>query len=220
MDASGKVTLSDEYKMLVDELRQNRLIQLQALASSPVWLGLFFGLIGSKPQGPIERPFLFLVPIPLLFINVLLILDRRGSSDFIIGYIRVAIDRQLAERPGWNQLLPEFRTRFNELQKSKTEGGQSIPQRFDFNVIVIVSFLTMSLMCCGLFVAAHWEWRLFIAASSIVVGAYALAFVHVAKQAKRKGNILTAWEQVLKKHVSPSAAPPYQTPPPPPAPSL
>lgn len=195
---SERVTLSDEYKMLVDELRQNRLIQLQALASSPVWLGLFFGLLGANQPSWSGRAFLFLVPIPLLFINVLLILDRRGSSDYIIGYIRIAIDQQRADRPGWNHLLPDFRKRFYELQKSNPKGGRLIPQRFDFNVIVIISFFVMSLMCCGLFVGACKKWEWFFAAIASVIGGHTLALVHVMKQAARKENILAAWEYVLE----------------------
>jgi len=109
-------TLKDEHQMLVGELRQNRQIQLQTFSTTPIWLSLFFGLVSSGNNEALKTaPALSLIPIPLLFIGLLLIVDRRHSSDVIIAYFRTAYDQQLAIAPGWNYLLPTYREKLRQL---------------------------------------------------------------------------------------------------------
>ena len=191
--------LSDEYEMLSDELRQNRQIQLQSFFATPIWLGVFFGLLGSSDSAFSSYPELVLVPIPLIFINLLLFLDRRSSSDIIIAYFRTAIDQKLSEEPGWNLLLTEFRSNLNNLpQEQKSGKGISIRQRFDFNVIVWSSYFFVSLICCAVFMLLESCSQIYsIGVTVLVFVAYLLTLLWLFRQSAIKGNLIMAWEVTL-----------------------
>ena len=196
-------TLKDEHQMLVGELRQNRQIQLQTFSTTPVWLSLFFGLVSSGNNEALKTaPALSLIPIPLLFIGLLLIVDRRHSSDVIIAYFRTAYDQQLAIAPGWNYLLPMYREKLGKLaKKEKQHKGQIvlIPQRFDFNVVVWLSYAVIALICNFLYRVLAPNNSLFFAFSLSATGvAFLLVLYWLKHQSAQKPYMIEAWSQTLK----------------------
>lgn len=184
-------TLKDEHQMLVGELRQNRQIQLQTFSTTPIWLSLFFGLVLSGNNEALKTtPALSLIPIPLLFIGLLLIVDRRHSSDVIIAYFRTAYDQQLAIAPGWNYLLPTYREKLRQLtERREQHGGHTvlIPQRFDFNVVVWLSYAVVALICNLLYRVLAPRNSPFFALSLTVTGA---AFLLVLYWLKRQSSLI------------------------------
>lgn len=196
---ASDVTLKDEYGALMDELRQNRQIQLQSLLATPVWMSLFFGLVSSALSEKNQLHELVLLPIPLVFINLLLLLDRRRSSDVIIAYTRTAIDEQCADKPGWNLLLPSFRRNFAATSDPPSNERNRIPQRFDFNVIVLCCYGFISIVCAvyyGILASNRHlvAWTIVI----IVLTIYILMLARVFHQSKIKARLIAAWRTTLK----------------------
>lgn len=196
-------TLRDEHQMLVGELRQNRQIQLQTFSATPIWLSLFFGLVSSGSNEALRAaPALSLIPIPLLFIGLLLIVDRRHSSDVIIAYFRTAYDQQLATAPGWNHLLPTYRGKLKELTRRKGQyNGPSvlIPQRFDFNVVVWLSYAVIALICNLLYrVLNPNNAPFFVFSLSVTVVSFLLVLYWLKHQSDQKPHMIEAWSQTLK----------------------
>jgi hypothetical protein len=206
-------TLKDEYQMLIGEIRQNRQIQLQTFSTTPIWISLFFGLVSSGSNEALKTtPALSLIPIPLLFISLLLIVDRRHSSDVIIAYFRTAIDEKLASGPGWNYLLPEFRRNLERLSKSKRKPKQPatfIPQRFDFNVVVWLSYISLALICNALYyVLAPTNLVFFIISLSSTIVAFLLVLYWLFRQSSQKRDLVEAWKKTLTERRSSDVANP------------
>ncbi len=196
------VTLEQEYEMLISELRQNRQIQLQTFSMSPLWFSLFFGLIASNTVGsslPIEFS---LIPIPMLFISFLLILDRRKSSDVIIAYFRTAIDQRMATEPGWNHLLPKFRNELKKMQRPRLNEAK-IPQRMDYNVMVWLSYLSMSFISLAIYYFSKGSHLYFtIITISIIALGYLLLLFKMMFQSAMKNNYINAWVNILKERLT------------------
>ncbi|MFQ5926473.1 MAG: hypothetical protein ACE5MH_03465 [Terriglobia bacterium] len=189
-------TMKDEYEILVDELRQNRQIQLQAFLSSPIWLSLFFGLMSFGEV--LERmPFFVLLPIPLILLNLLLIVDRRRGSDVIIAYFRTAFDQRLVDQPAWHSRLPQFRRILKTIQ-IPTDKTLEVPQRFDFNIIVWLSYLTVALICLGLYwLLSPQRGTLFWILVAITMSAFMVILVWIIQLANIKLKLIKAWEETL-----------------------
>lgn len=196
---SGVPTMKDEYWMLVSELRQNRQIQLQAFFSTPIWLSLFFGFISSKGgEGVIERiPYIVLVPIPLILMSLLLIVNRRRSSNVIIAYFRTAFDQRLVDKPGWNYRLPKFRRILKNIKTPADKAFQT-PQRFDFNVIVWLSYFIMSLICYGFYWLITPQHEIvFWIFLTITVLVFVAVFYWIVRLSNIKPELIKAWEETL-----------------------
>lgn len=200
-------TLQNEYKMLIDELRQNRQIQLQAFLATPIWLSLFFGLV-SAGQGSLgTAPALVLLPIPLFLLNLFLIANRRRSSDIIINYIRVAFDKRMAEHigPGWHYRLVNFRHKLKEITDGHS-GEPKMHQRFDFNMVVLMTYFVVSLFCAFVFhVLSPEQWELTSIITLLTVVSFVAFFVWNIRYAGKRGQLILAWENTfyeeLNEHV-------------------
>jgi hypothetical protein len=204
---SQSPTLQDEYQMLIGELRQNREIQLQSLLAIPIWLSLFFGLVSAGgPSALKTMPFLVLIPVPLVFLSLLLVVDRRGSSDRIIAYMRTAFDQRLADEIGWNLRLPEFRRDVKALRNER-HPSYVVPQRSDFTLIVWASHAAIASICFALYcflVPTHglWLWAI----GAIVALAFLGVLFWIFHQSALKPYFVEAWTQVLKREMDNSAA--------------
>lgn len=194
--------------MLVGELRQNREIQMQSLLSTPIWIALFFGLLSTGGPGALERmPALVLVPIPLIFMSLLLVLDRRGSADQIVAYFRTAFDQRLARDIGWNFLLPEFRKQVR-LLRGTDKFAYRVPQRFDFITMVWAVNLVIALTCLGVYGAllptlAAGFWTILV----VLTFGYLAALFWIFRQAAAKAHFVEAWRRVLGDRATGSANP-------------
>ena len=195
-------SLRDEYQMLVGEIRLNRNIQLQAFSTTPIWLSVFFGLLSSKAGMLTVDPIIVLVPLPLIFMNLLLIVDRRRSSDVILAYFRTAFDLELTEKPGFNRRLPGYRREL-EITLTSYKSTSSIPQRFDFNVIVWLSFLVLSLICCFFYSSQSPQSTLFLGTIIVlVVVGYAWILRRLYRQSDRKPAMIEAWKRILSRETA------------------
>jgi hypothetical protein len=196
-------TLKNEFDMLVGELRQNRQIQLQAFFAAPIWVSLFFGLVASGSSPAIAQvQELALLPIPLLLANLLLILDRRKSSDVIIAYFRTAFDERLAIAPGWNLLLPAFRRNLSEAPQAKSNDptiSLEIPHRFDLNVIVLLSYFLIASSCVAIYwiLASRSKWVLGTVIALCVLSFGILLYANL-RWAQLKPRMISAWRKTLK----------------------
>jgi hypothetical protein len=193
-------TLQDEYQMLLAELRQNRESQLQSLLATPIWIALFFGLLSAGGFDALNAmPALVLVPIPLVFMSLLLVVDRRGSSDRIVAYFRTAFDQKLASEIGWNFLLPEFRRQVKRLRTQRAN-GYVVPQRPDFTTMVWATNFVIALTCLGLYGgllpsllnSAFWVTGAFL------LLAYGLVLWWIFRQSAAKTCFVEAWRVVLQ----------------------
>jgi hypothetical protein len=205
-------SLKDEYDMLVGELRQNRQIQLQAFFATPIWVSLFFGLVASGSTSALSiAPELALLPIPLALVNSLLILDRRKSSDAITADFRTAFDARMAIAPGWNLLLPTFRHNLAALKAvpaASIRVSDRIPQRFDFNMIVMLSYLLIAATCITVYsLLAPERWLVATAVTVACVLAFALVLHAHVRLANRKSAMIEAWRcTLMQREVSQAAA--------------
>lgn len=104
--------VADEYVSLRGEAMDNRKIQVQIAFASPTFIAAIIGLLFSA-KGTISEtllPWLFLIPIPLVTFNMMLILERAKSSVRIIAYIEKFLE---IEHPsaGWETRLEVWRSR-------------------------------------------------------------------------------------------------------------
>ncbi len=197
----AKPTLQDEYRMLFDELRQNRQIQLQAFFATPIWVSLFFGLVASNKGTLAAVPLLVLVPIPLIFLNLLLVANRRRSSDLIVTYIRVAFDQGKAQKPGWHMRLHDFR----EELKNASPSLIRFPQRFDFNMVVWFTYFSIALICIGTFyVLDPHRWFIFWLVFIVTVAAFIVVVWWNLRISALKSKMITAWEKVFANENQPA----------------
>lgn len=197
-------TLQDEYQVLVGELRQNREIQLQSLLTTPIWLSLFFGLLSAGGLAELKSmPVLVLIPVPLVFLSLLLVVDRRGSSDRIIAYLRTAHEQRMATEIGWNFLLPEFRKEVERLRKGKPP-EYKVPQRADFTIIVWASQASIAGACLLLYrvIAPGVDWKFWSACAAVAL-AFIGVFWRIFYQSALKPYFVEAWKTVLRRRASP-----------------
>jgi hypothetical protein len=199
-------TLQDEYQMLIGELRQNREIQLQSLLSTPIWIALFFGLLSAGGPGALQTlPALVLVPVPLVYMSLLLVLNRRSSADQIVAYFRTAFEQKLAKDIGWNFLIPEFRKQVKLLRASKEKFGYRVPQRLDFITMVWAANFLIALGCLASYGAllprlGAGFWTITVL---LVIG-YSIAIVWIFRQAAAKPYFVEAWQRVLLDRARPA----------------
>lgn len=192
-------TLQDEYQVLVGELRQNREIQLQSLLTTPIWLSLFFGLVSAGGLTELRTmPILVLIPVPLVFLSLLLVVDRRGSSDRIIAYLRTAFEQKMATEIGWNFLLPRFRRELERLRKGESPEFK-VPQRPDFTIIVWASQASIAAACLILYrmIAPEVDWKFWIACT-VVALAFLGVLIWIFYQSALKPYFMKAWTIVLQ----------------------
>jgi hypothetical protein len=193
-------TLQDEYQVLVGELRQNREIQLQSLLTTPIWLSLFFGLVSAGGLTELKTmPILVLIPIPLVFLSLLLVVDRRGSSDRIIAYMRTAFEQRMATEIGWNFLLPKFRREVERLRKGRAP-EYKVPQRPDFTMIVWASQSSIAATCLILYgvLTPSLDWKFWVACLAVTL-AFLSVLQRIFRQSALKPYFVEAWKIVLQR---------------------
>ncbi|MEA2561252.1 MAG: hypothetical protein QOH06_2756 [Acidobacteriota bacterium] len=202
-------TLQDEYQMLIGELRQNREIQLQSLLSTPIWIALFFGLLSAGGPSALQTlPALVLVPVPLVYASLLLVLNRRSSADQIVAYFRTAFEQKLARDIGWNFLLPEFRKQVRLLRSSNEKFTYRVPQRLDFITMMWMVNFVIALSCLGSYGALLPGLGIsFWTIAVLLVAGYLVAIVWIFRQATAKTYFVEAWQRVLLDRAVGSAQP-------------
>lgn len=104
--------VANEYTSLRGEAMDNRKIQVQIAFASPTLIAAIIGLLFSAKGTTSETlfPWLFLIPIPLVAFNMMLILERAKSSVRIVAYIEKFLE---IEHPsvGWETRLELWRSR-------------------------------------------------------------------------------------------------------------
>ncbi|HWM91548.1 MAG TPA: hypothetical protein VN493_12350 [Thermoanaerobaculia bacterium] len=205
-------TLQDEYQMLIGELRQNREIQLQSLLSTPIWIALFFGLLSAGGPSALQTlPALVLVPVPLVYMSLLLVLNRRSSADQILAYFRTAFEQKLARDIGWNFLLPEFRKQVRLLRGANKKLTYRVPQRLDFITMMWAVNFVIALSCLGSYGALLPGLGVkFWSIAVLLMLGYLIAIVWIFRQADAKAYFVEAWQRVLLERAAGSANPAAQ----------
>lgn len=174
----------EEYKSLREELLQNRRFQLQITFSSIIFAGSVWSfLVGSNIV--ISLP--FLIPVPILFCNLFLIMDRSKSTDRITTYLQIFYEDV------WEKALDKFGDKESDKIGDVRKG----------HFLLITWRIHLFLFAISILLAI-WRYKEFYSIIFILVflvvgmGIFIAVYNDIANIGKRKKIFLDCWEEIKK----------------------